>query len=198
MTKPLAALCILLLCTAKVPGQNINKNFCRQFGIKLGVNTSQIKFPNTSSQFAQKTDWTIGLVVGTFLTVPITGKLSIQPEYLYSVMGGTISPDTTYQLSYLSMPVLLKYNVYKKFSLVGGGSFDLLLRAKEKIRTSTTTTEQLEERNLGITGGFELKLLPTMGIMARYMAGLNDVDQPIRHRQFRNQSLQLTASLNWQ
>jgi hypothetical protein len=197
MTKLFAALCLLLLYTTKVPAQDSNKNFCRQFGIKLGVNTSQIQFTNTSSPSSQKTTWITGLVVGTFLTVPITGKLSFQPEYLYSQMGGIISPDTTYKLAYLSLPVLLKYNIYKSISLLGGATFDLLLRAKEKIKTSTTITEQLEERNLGVTAGVELKLLPTVGVMARYMAGLNDVDQAVRHRQFRNQGIQLTAFVSW-
>lgn len=66
------------------------------------------------------TDHKLGLTVGAFVEVPVSGRFSVQPELLYVQKGGTVDEFTAedegieevdFNLHYLELPVLAKYNV---------------------------------------------------------------------------------------
>lgn len=135
------------------------------------------------------------------MQVHITGDLFFQSEYLYSQTGGEAkSNNTVYKLNYFSLPVLLKYQLHEKFSLMAGPQFDLLINAKKTVNgSSTDITHDTEERSLTATAGMEFQLLPSLSVCARYMHGLNHIGigQRSAIQEFKFEMLQVTACVRF-
>ena len=73
-------------------------------GAKAGLNVSDIVSDGIDSSPR------LGIVAGVFATVPF-GKLSVQPEVLYSMKGYDADKlDFTVELDYIEFPVLIRYD----------------------------------------------------------------------------------------
>lgn len=152
----------------------------KRFGFKAGLNSTNMNFkkgylPPGATPY--ETERRTGFAFGFLLAVPFTAKLSLQPEYLYSARTSYVKDTKTkYRLSYLSLPVLLRYEVSPVVSLLAGPQADLLIKAKaEGNGTATDITHDTEERNIGATAGIAVQVTPILFIEARYMQGLNHV-----------------------
>jgi hypothetical protein len=180
-----------------------NSSAFKKFGFKAGINLSNIDFnrgfpaPATPIPIV----WKAGITAGIILHVPITTKLSVQPEYAYSkVLGEDKSSGVSYSVDYLSMPVLLKYQFISKLAVEAGPQVDLLVGAHKELNGSKSSiTKEIEERNLGIVGGVEIKVMKELRLDARYILGLSHVG--IRDvsgtKEFKLDRFQLTASINF-
>ncbi len=150
-----------------------------RFGVKAGLNVSNADFnrgfPEPAAPVA--TAWRPGVVAGLLLQVPVGGRFSLQPEYLYSQMGGKkTGPDADYTFGYLSLPVLLKYGALPRLALLAGPQFDLLIHASQRVNgVSETITHDTEERSIGATAGLEFYVLRNLSLTARYTYGLNHI-----------------------
>ncbi len=100
-----------------------------QLGVKGGVNFSTI----TSDDFddlKSRTSFNVGLLA----EIPITERLSIQPEVMYSGQGFDVreidqdnafdtDDNIEYQLDYIQVPVLVKVYLVKGLSVEAGPQF---------------------------------------------------------------------------
>lgn len=131
-------------------------------GIRLGMNVANTKVTTIASSITP--DAKVGFFVGGYMSVMLTGKFGIQPELIYSTMGSTSSSVLTSQgitikatdelkFSYLSLPVMLRFNLTDNFNLQLGPQLGYLLSATE---------------TAGATG------IPT--ISADIKSSLNDID----------------------
>lgn len=170
---------LLLLWVNNAIAQPLDNQNVR-FGIRAGMNFSSMNFVDDSlpSEISNEATWKSGGVVGLFMIVPLYGSFYIQPEYLYSQMGGiTKSPQTKFEYNYLSMPVFLRWQAGQRFSLLLGPQFDLLINAKQKNGESIEViTEELEDRSIGATFGVEISLGQSFLVGIRYMRGINEID----------------------
>jgi len=170
-----------------------------RFGARLGANVTNTNFNQGFPRPAEPvaTQWKTGVVGGFFWQIPLRKNLFLQQEYLFSQMGGAVkSTSTTYQLRYLSLPLLLQYRFVPKLALVAGPQFDLLLQAKQQVNGATTTiTHDTEERSIGATAGLEFYLTNRLSLDARYMQGLNHVGigQRSSVQEFKHQMVQVAA-----
>jgi opacity protein-like surface antigen len=207
----LAALCSPLLLSAQnrgatqIPADSAAtfqpptpKELVVSFGVKLGANYSNTNFnagsPKPSTPIA--TTWKAGFVAGFLVQVALPHKLAIQQEYLFSQVSGKIGDEETqYTLRYLSLPLLLKYTLVPRVTVVAGPQFDLLIQARQEVRDqSTDITHDTEERSIGVAAGLELSLSKKLSLNARYLQGLNHIGigQRSTVREFKLQSVQLT------
>lgn len=197
MKKSLSLLIVLFLLLQVLTAQNNDKPVFKRFGFRAGINFSHINFSRGSPPPVDpiETSWNTGINLGFLIMVPLSEKLFIQPEYLYSQMGGKVkSSNTIYKLNYFSMPVFLKYQLHEKFFLLAGPQFDLLLNAKKTVNgTSSDITHDTEERSLAITAGIEFRLIKSLSVCARYMHGLNHIGIGQRSdiQEFKYEMLQL-------
>jgi hypothetical protein len=151
----------------------------KKFGFTAGVNFSHMNFnkgvPPPPSPV--KTNWKGGIFFGFLLHVPLTSQWSVQPEYIFSQQGG--APEGSginYKLNYISMPVLLRYQINGKVAVLAGPQLDMLINAKkDSSGKSYNITHDTEERNFGLTAGIEYAVLKNLGIYVRYMLGINHV-----------------------
>lgn len=167
---------LLFFSTIFVFGQTSdNPNFNR-FGVRAGANFTHINFSKGEPPSDTKTTWEPGFVAGVYVAVPISNKLTIQPEYLFSQMNSAVKEnDVLIKLNYLSLPVFLKYQLTKKFALMAGPQFDLLISADGDFGTSKNLTHDVEERSIGATVGLEIALYKTFSINGRYTQGINHI-----------------------
>ncbi len=97
-----------------------------QIGAKAGVNLSTLT--GDISGIKGRTSFHLGGVA----EFPISEKLSIQPELLFSSQGAKYSDEGSLILNYLQVPVMGKYYVMDELSLELGPQFGYLLSAKLK------------------------------------------------------------------
>jgi len=100
-----------------------------QFGAKAGLNLTTL---NGDIEGAKgRTSFHLGGMA----EIPITNKLSIQPELLFSSQGAK-TEGATLVFNYLNVPVMAKYYVTNELSLEAGPQIGYLLSANLKYETS--------------------------------------------------------------
>ncbi|PVY38665.1 porin family protein [Pontibacter virosus] len=173
-----------------------------RFGFKTGLNLSNLNF---NKGFPKPTvpvelTWGIGFSGGFLMEVPIYQRLHFQQEYLYTYVEGKVeSEGLQYKLKYISLPVLLKYKLLPRLSLVAGPQFDILLHAVEiQGGNSLDIIHQTEERNIGVVAGIEYKLSDKIVIDTRFMHGLNHIGMMQRKtgQEFKLESFSLSIILS--
>ncbi|MDV7695900.1 PorT family protein [Chryseobacterium soli] len=143
-----------------------------------------------------------------FANIPIAGKFSLQPELSYNQIGSKIEIDTrcdlpgtvvrmknngSLPLGYVSLPVMLQYNLLPNLYVEAGPEFGLLLGGKTKdswteTRTSGNNISITSRRsnikiikdyyntfNMGIGIGAGYLFISNFGVTARFTAGLTDI-----------------------
>ena len=145
-------------------------------GIKGGANLGKIEGQ------AFKDEFSLGYHVGGFATIGLGKKFAIQPEVLFN----QINNDTTtsfsdvfkvknakdIQLKYLSIPLLLNYNVAPFLTLQVGPQFGILLNKNDNLFQNGQNA--FKSGDFSLVGGVQLKLLK-FRIYGRYVGGLTDL-----------------------
>lgn len=120
-----------------------------------------------------------------FLLKPDNDKsLAVQVEVLYSQQGRKTKsfPSGIYTLvlNQINVPILLKYPIFKKFSVVGGGYLGHVVTAHEfssDARDFKNKVEGYHNFDSGLIIGLEYKFKFGLFIESRYMYGLSDVSK---------------------
>ncbi|MEO6167648.1 MAG: OmpA family protein [Chitinophagales bacterium] len=146
----------------------------------------------------------IGFAGGVFGNLPITNKLFVQPQLMYSVMGGNIDDDLNEEndrrqkLYYASLPILLKYGFNETFAVFVGPQADYLFSGRQKVddEFDEDNTSELNNFDYAATAGVEFFPRKEFSIQARYIYGFNTVDKNLTGSQANyNQGVQLTVSV---
>lgn len=190
------SVCLFLLYSTSSEAQGENKREAL-LGIRIGASYTNFNFnagypppPRTVTSKAKA-----GISAGALINVSLTDYLSLQPEFSFLSSSSTRNDSMiTYHFSYLSFPVLLKYEIIKRLHLLGGGQFDLLIQAQKKPGTPTNITHDVEERSIGITAGAEYFFQPQMSFTLRYIHGLNHIGIGQRSNVQEYKSRQLLAT----
>lgn len=182
----------------------------------------------------------VGFHIGGFVEYPINDKLVIQPELLISTQGAkfentfvyyrpvlnnyvwtNIKETTVFQqkvnLAYISLPIMVKYNIYDKFNVEFGPQFGILFGGKtknlattfydngdpvdymkwdisvtkdyiESVGNDSRTFKKLASFDFGLNFGASYNISDNFFIQARYNLGLTDVK--VFNAQFSNLDVQ--------
>ncbi|MBL7741531.1 MAG: PorT family protein [Chitinophagaceae bacterium] len=193
MRKLLTAIIAVLFCSTIVFGQKMKQKAA--FGFKAGVNVSGFR-PAIDYQDIDLGP-KLGQVFGAFVQIPISARVTIQPEFLYSQMGAkaksTLWGDVTFRYNYFSIPILVKYNVVKSFNIYAGIENDILIRARQKqIYETSTITYDVKDFDFAYTAGIGTSAKKwTFDI--RYIHGSQDVSAAQGENTFYNQAVQVTV-----
>jgi len=99
----------------------------------LGMNGSQIDGDGMGGYYKA------GLVFGAGVRIPVSDKVSVGPEIVYSMKGAKASfdqvtkfgyPRIIYRLNYVDMPIVVEYKVNNGLQIEGGFVVSYLLNAK--------------------------------------------------------------------
>jgi hypothetical protein len=166
-------------------------------GIRLGVNLANQKYD--ADGISVTPDSKLGILGGLYLTANLSDKIAIQPELHFASMGSKVDllgEEIKTKLSYLSVPVLFRYNITENFNLQVGPQLGFLVSAKEEFDGDS---EDVKDAYKGIDFGAAIGLGVDFGKInggLRYVAGLSntfDSDGDINSSDFtvKNNSFQI-------
>lgn len=140
-----------------------------QLGAKAGANISNYTGGDIKSNSM------VGFHVGAFLNLGLGKNLSIQPEAIISSQGAKLEQagnEENFKVTYLNLPVMVKYRFDGGFYLEAGPQFGFKL-------DSNTPDEGLEDfaksSDVAAAVGLGYHGASGLGIGARYLAGLTKV-----------------------
>ena len=195
---------VLLVITMTV-FNNINAQSKSEFGLKVGINRSNIYDSKNDNVVA---DAKIGFAVGGFLTIPLGNYLGLQPEILFSQKGfkgtGKIF-GSPYELkrttNYIDMPILLALKPASFVSILVGPHYSYLLSQKDEFANAILTTTQTKEfdnddirRNtFGFIGGLDFNVKnAVIGLRAGWDVQNNNGDGTSSTPRYKNAWAQAT------
>jgi hypothetical protein len=151
------------------------------FGPKLDANYSSISGNGMKSSFAP------GWQIGAFVEKKLNNKWSIQPELLYSwnrykksndfmtyyVNSGRASAGTNINLATISVPVLVRYNLNKTFSLLAGPQYSYIIYDDENLLR--TNYDAFKNYEISANAGIQVNI-DNVGFYARFNKGLSNIN----------------------
>jgi len=168
-------------------------------GIKFGANVNKLSGQSFKDQF------TYGYHAGIFTEIPLSKKWTLQPEVVFNELNNDTSNKfsqlynlnasrvSNIKLSYLSIPLILNYNVTKMVSLQAGPQFGILLdQHKDLLQNGKVAFKQ---GDFSMVGGVQVKL-SSLRVYARYVVGLNNINEINNQDKWKNQSIQLGIGLS--
>ncbi|WP_297822245.1 porin family protein [Segetibacter sp.] len=169
------------------------------FGGKIGSNQTKI------SGQAFKDGYELGYHVGAFAEIDVTSKWGIQPEVVWNQTNTKSSSNLSditnnfqqntkdIKLNYLTIPILLRYNVGSLLTLNVGPQFGILLNKNETLWNNGK--EAFKSGDLALVGGatVNLKMLRVYG---RYNIGLNNLNDVGTQDKWKSQQLQLGVGIS--
>jgi hypothetical protein len=164
-------------------------------GIKAGANLFKIDGESFSQEF------NFGYCVGAYSQLNFTPNWGVQPELMFNQTNyktGTqfsdIYPDGVNsvkgKLNYLSIPVLLNFRPIPFLSLLAGPQFGIMLNQDEHLVDNAQ--QAFKKGDVSFVGGAQLNLAAVM-IGARYVIGLNNINDLPNSETWRNEGWQVYA-----
>jgi hypothetical protein len=139
-------------------------------GLKAGLNLANQVY--SSNGISASPDSRASFHVGGYLNFAPSEKFSIQPELLFSGAGAKINSDQL-KMSYITVPVMFKYNPTSIFNIQAGPQVGFLLSAKDD--AGDDVKDQFKSLDLGAAFGLGVDLPMGLNFTARYVFGLSDI-----------------------
>lgn len=155
-----------------------------------------------------KDNYTLGADLGVYLSYDFNKKWGLQPELVFSQVGAkrgddfsaryihnsnTTDPNKSIKLSYISLPVLLRYNVNKLFTINAGPQYSYLLYANENLLTYNRNAFKRNDLGVAAGGTFTFDILH---VYARYVWGLSNVNDIDDRYQWKTQQAQIGIGID--
>lgn len=161
---------ILMTTTAIAQHTNI--------GFKVGLNSYNINNSNGNSSYNSK----MGLNIGMFGHIHLSKQMAFQPEVVYSSQGAkytSLGTETTINLNYINVPLLLQYMFDNGFRLQVGPQVGFLASAKSKTNNSTIDIKSsIKSIDLGLAMGLGyIDPKSGFGVDVRYNLGLSNINE---------------------
>ena len=165
------------------------------FGIKAGANMGKI----TGHSF--KDEYNLGYHAGAFVTIG-GKKWAIQPEVLFN----QVNTDTAYsfneitglnnvskiQLHYLSIPILINYNISNILALQFGPQFGILMDQNKSL--TQNGKDAFKSGDFSLAAGLQLKLLK-FRVYGRFIGGTTDVNNLSNNDTWKTNMIQVGVGL---
>lgn len=143
-------------------------------GVKAGLNLANQTF--SGNGYTTSPSFLPTLHAGVYLTGMLSEHLGLQPELLYSGQGAK-SGSEKLKLTYISLPVLLRYNVNSVVSFHAGPQVSFLTSAKDKVGSSSIDMkDNLKSTDLSLAAGVGIDLPMKLNFNFRFIKGLNDIN----------------------
>jgi len=167
-------------------------------GVKVGTNINKIQGQSFKDEF------TYGYSAGAYADIKLGSKWSIQPEVLFNQVSADTSDKfsdlvdfnsgkvSKIKLNYLSIPLLLNYNISKGISLQAGPQYGILMSQDRDLLQDGK--EAFKKGDFSMIGGLQLKFA-SIRLYGRYAVGLNNISDVTNNDKWKNQSVQLGIGL---
>lgn len=170
-----------------------NQGFFKKIGsrLELGITAGGNYSNFTNANFT--TDPLPGFHAGLSVSYKITDNFLVSEEFLYSLQGAKVKTGPfggeDIKLSYASVPILFKYRTNSGFYVEAGPQASF--KVKEDIG-GITDAKFAKKIDFGVAGGLGYQSKMGLGIGARYVNGLQKVQEvpSLLLGDFKNNSIQ--------
>lgn len=175
----------IMVCMAVYITANAQKGF--HLIAKGGVNYGKIK----GQSF--KEGYNLGYHAGGSIEWDFSRGMGIQPEVLFSQVAvsgnsGAVTPTQDSKLNYLSIPILLRINLGKMFTLNVGPEYSILM-SQEKTFVNNAG-DAFKDGNFAAVAGLQLNL-KTLRAHVRYNIGLSNLNELGNSDNYKSEMIQL-------
>ena len=163
-----------------------------KLGIKGGANLGKISGKSFKDEFS------LGYHVGGFATIGLGDKFAIQPEVLFNQVNNDTTTNFSdvfkvknadkIELKFLSIPILLNYNVNKYITLQAGPQFGVLLNKNDNLLQNGGNA--FKSGDFSLIGGVQLNLLK-FRVYGRFVGGQTDIDNLGNNDTWKTKTIQL-------
>jgi len=172
-----------------------------RLGVKAGANLNKISGQSFNDGFD------LAYHAGIFIEADINKKWGIQPELLWNEStskpsnfktvystsaSSTLNTSQNIKLDYLSIPVLLRYNVGGILSLNAGPQFSILVNQDKTLLQNGQSAFKNGDLAMVLGGQINLKVLRIYG---RYNIGLNNINDIDSKDKWTSQQIQVGLGL---
>ncbi len=168
-----------------------------KWGIKAGSNFTEISGRSFNQNF------NLAYQAGLFSEIDFTNTIGIQPEILFSEISSTTTSGLNavysnfnlnhpFNLNYLSIPILLRYNLNKLVTLNVGPQFSILMSNNNSVME--TGENAFKQGDVSMVGGIQLNLA-AFRIYGRYAIGISDLNNISSQDTWNSQQIQLGIGL---
>jgi len=185
MKTKLLSIVILLFVSSSLFSQGLT------FGIKAGANMGKID----GQSF--KNEYNLGYHVGAFATIG-GKKWAIQPEVLLNQVNTDTATSfnqitglnniSKIQLKYLSIPIMLNYNISNLLSIQAGPQFGILLDHDKNLVQNGK--DAFKSGDFSLAAGLQLNLLK-FRVYGRFVGGVTDLNNISNDDTWKIQTIQL-------
>ena len=192
MKSAIFSIVVLFSCISFANAQSIHA------GLKVGSNINKISGQSFKDEF------TYGYHAGAFLQIGLGKKWTIQPEVIYNQLSTdtsnrfselyklSVNKISNIKLNYLSIPILLNYNLGNNFALQAGPQFGVLLDQNRNLLENGKNA--FSNGDFSMLAGVQVKLA-SLRIYGRYAIGLNNINDIDNKDKWKSQSIQLGLGL---
>lgn len=205
------SLCVFFAGATTASAQTTRSESTIQFGVKGGLNLSTFGGAD-SDDFGSDLKMKLGLMAGGWADFPLTSSLSVQPEALLVTKGAKQSDEifgadlkVSYNLTYLEVPVLLKWTRDRAADsspfLYAGPSLGLKLRAVVKASTDdegeTDDLDDMKTTDFGVVlgGGVQFGRYSVDGRLSRALTTLHSEGRENSRFDIRNTSVAILVGV---
>jgi hypothetical protein len=180
MKKHSLVLVLVILCCYVVEGQS--KYYKRSepkqtYGIKAGITIASQLSPDNDGVFEVKS--LLLFHAGGYYSYRFNRNFIVQPELMISGKGSHWTDpydDIKDIITYLDLPVLIKYQLERNFNIHLGPQVGYVIKALQKdLKTgmSSDISYIYNKFDFSLVGGLEVSLHPRIKLMLRYVQGLS-------------------------
>jgi hypothetical protein len=141
-----------------------------EYGIKAGINFAEL----WGEDALPESDRKVGYSFGVYASYKISKQLKLQPEVIWSLQGENSEKSGRYKISYVNIPVMLKWNE-GNFYYELGPQFGLLTVHTAKSVPDELKLENFETFDFSVNAGLGYKLAEDWAIGLRYCQGLTNI-----------------------
>jgi hypothetical protein len=143
-------------------------------GVKAGLNLANQTY--SGNGLTSSPSFRPSLHAGGYLTLMFSKHLGLQPEVLFSGEGAK-SGSSSYKLSYINIPILVRFNVNQLLSFHAGPQIGILSSAKLKYGSnSQDIKDTYKSSNVSFAIGGTVDLPMGLNFTLRLIQGLSDIN----------------------
>lgn len=177
-----------------------------RLGIKVGGNMNKVEGQSFNDGFK------FAYHAGAFAEIDFSKKFGIQPEVIWNQMGGvpaninnvyniatgvnfnsSFRSGDLFKMEYLSIPILLRYNLFGGFlTLNAGPQFGILIQKDKSILANGENA--FKSGDLSMVAGAQLNIL-MLRIYGRYNIGLTNINNIDDRDKWTSQQIQIGLGL---
>lgn len=156
----------------------VKEHYTVSGGLLGSLNFSQFRLTESNPNDVDY-DLQTGWSAGAYVNFPVSKVFSIEPQVMYSFYRYKTNSTVPLlmnngKLGFVSVPVLLKFNVGNAFAITAGPQIDILASVDDK--NNVAVKDDFKAASFSAFGGVEFMPRGPVTIFGRYIHGLSDMD----------------------